>query len=352
MREFNYKHFPDGLATSETINLISKIHEYRGRGISFAASSPVILEALRDVAIVQSAEASNSIEGIRTSDKRLGEIMDKSTELKTRDEEQIAGYRDVLTLIHDNHEHMDVTSGVILQMHKMLYRYTPSSMGGHCKVGDNEIRDVRADGTTYTRFKTMPAVATPHAMEALCDAYHEGVADGDIDPLLLSLMFVFDFTCIHPFNDGNGRMSRLLTLLLMYKAGYDVGRYVSVEREIERSRGSYYDALAASSEGWNENRNDYAPFVRYMLGVINAAYGVLDESVRDVLERKLTKAQRVEKAVSESLGSISKSQIMAMLPDISMVTIERVLASLLEEGKVEKVGGGRSTAYVWRESQR
>ena len=352
MREFNYKYFPDSLATSETINLISKIHEYRGRGISFAASSPVILEALRDVAIVQSAEASNSIEGIRTSDKRLGEIMDKSTELKTRDEEQIAGYRDVLTLIHDNHEHMDVTSGVILQMHKMLYRYTPSSMGGHYKVGDNEIRGVRADSTTYTRFKTTPAVATPNAMEALCDAYHEGVADGDIDPLLLSLMFVFDFTCIHPFNDGNGRMSRLLTLLLMYKAGYDVGRYVSVEREIERSTGSYYDALAASSEGWNENRNDYAPFVRYMLGVINAAYGVLDESVRDVLERKLTKAQRVEKAVSESLGSISKSQIMAMLPDISMVTIERSLASLLEEGKAEKVGGGRSTAYVWRKSQR
>ena len=191
-------------------------------------------------------------------------------------------------------------------------------MGGNFKIGDNEIHGIRNDGTEYVRFKTVPAVLTPDAMERLCAALREGFSAGTLDLLLISLEFVFDFTCIHPFNDGNGRMSRLLTLLLLYKSGYKIGRYVSLEKEIERTKGEYYDALAVSSRGWENGTNDPGSFVRYMLGVIQ-----------------------------NSIGKITKSEIADTCPDISITTIERVLSALLKTGKIRKVGGGRSTGYMW-----
>lgn len=347
MRTFDYSTTPEGLLTAETMHFISAIHEYKGRQDLYLSSQPAILDTMVEVAKVQSTETSNRLEGIHTSDKRLREIMQENTDLRSRDEEEIAGYRDVLKTIHESYEYIDVTPNIILQLHRNLYRHTASSMGGNFKIGDNEIHGIRNDGTEYVRFKTVPAVSTPDAMERLCAAFREGFGTGALDPLLISLEFVFDFTCIHPFNDGNGRISRLLTLLLLYKSGYKIGRYVSLEKEIERTKGEYYDALAVSSRGWENGTNDPGPFMRYMLGVILAAYHDFEDRAVAVSAAKLTKAERVEDVLQNSIGKITKSEIADACPDISITTIERVLSALLKTGKIRKVGGGRSTGYMW-----
>lgn len=253
----------------------------------------------------------------------------------------------VLKTIHESYKYIDVTPNIILQLHHNLYRHTASSMGGHFKIGDNEIHDIRNDGTEYARFKTVPAVSTPDAMERLCAAFREGFGTGALDPLLISLEFVFDFTCIHPFNDGNGRISRLLTLLLLYKSGYKIGKYISLEKEIERTKGDYYDALAISSRGWENGTNDPGPFVRYMLGVILATYRDFEDRAVTVSAAKLTKAERVENVLRNGIGKITKSEITDACPGISITTIERVLSALLKTEKIRKVGGDRKLATVW-----
>lgn len=348
MRQFDYSKIPAGFLTKETMDLLSAVHEHKGRQESHQFVKPDVLDALVGVAKVQSAEASNRIEGIRTSEKRLREIMAHKTDLKSRDEEEIAGYRDVLKLIHENYSFMSITPNILLQLHRELYRHTPSSMGGRFKSVDNEIRGIRADGTEYTRFSPIPAVATPEAMERLCDAFGQAIADESMDPLLASLLFVFDFTCVHPFSDGNGRMSRLLTLLLLYKTGYDVGKYISIEKEIERTKERYYEALEQSSRGWKKNENDPGPFVRYMLGVILAAYRDFEERVSLVSQGGATKPERIEAFVRSYMGKIRKADIVQALPDISETTVERTLAELLKDGKIEKIGAGRGTAYLWK----
>lgn len=348
MRQFDYSALPDELLTQETMDLLSAVHEHKGRQELHMSVKPDVLDSLANMAKAQSTEASNRIEGVHTSEKRLKEIMRDEGGLKSRAEEEIAGYRDVLRTIHENHEHIDITPNVLLQLHRDLYRHTPSSMGGHLKVGDNEIRGFREDGTEYVRFKPVSAVATPEAIEQLCHALKHALVTESMDPLLASLLFVFDFTCVHPFNDGNGRMSRLLTLLLLYKAGYEVGRYISIEKEIERTKDAYYDALAASSKGWDENANDPGAFVRYMLGVLLAAYRDFEDRVSLVSQAGATKPERIEALMRERVGKIRKCDILDALPDISETTVERTLSELLKAGRIEKVGAGRGTAYIWK----
>lgn len=348
MRSFNYRAIPDGLLTNETMNLLAAVHEAKGRQELNLSVKPDVIDALAAVAKVQSTESSNRIEGIRTSSRRIREIVAAETRPKSRDEEEIAGYRDVLKLIHEDYDSIEVTPGVLLQLHRDLYRHTPSSLGGHFKIGDNEIRGIAEDGTEYVRFRPLPAVSTPQAVEELCSALTYAIDAETIDPLLASLLFVFDFTCVHPFNDGNGRMSRLLTLLLMFKAGYYVGKYISIEKEIERTKDAYYDALAKSSEGWNENANDPGPFVCYMLGVILASYHDFESRLSLVSRVGASKPERIEAYLRDHLGTVRKSEIAQALPDISETTIERTLATLLKTGKIEKVGAGRATAYVWK----
>ena len=348
MRAFDYTTLPTGLLTARTMNLLSAIHEHRGRQVIQRSLKPDVLTALTEVAKAQSTDASNRIEGIRTSSDRLKAIMSESTVPRTRDEEEIAGYRDVLSTVHANYQHLDVSPNVILQLHRDLYRHTPSSLGGRFKVGENEIRGVRPDGTEYVRFRPVPDIATPDAMDRLCRALHAGLASDACDPLLVALMFIFDFTCVHPFNDENGRMSRLLTVLLLYQQGYTVGRYISIEQEIVRTKEAYYDALARSSVGWTAGRNDPAPFVHYMLGVILAAYRDLEQRIKGVSELGLSKAERVEATIRDALGKVTKADILSVCPDISKVTVERALAALVRSGSVIKVGAGPATGYVWR----
>lgn len=345
MRTFDYRTVPPELLTPEVMNLVSAIHEYRGRERHYGTARPEQLRALRDVARIQSTGASNRIEGIYTPGDRLRMVVEGRSEPHDREEAQIAGYRDVLDTIHQSHEYMDVTPGVILQLHRDLYRSTGLSIGGRWKDSDNAIVEVGLGGARKTRFLPPPAREVPEAMQRLCDAHAQSHA-GNADPLLIACMFAFDFACIHPFNDGNGRMSRLLTLLLLYKAGYGVGAYVSLEGRIEQTKDGYYDALARSSVGWGDGTNDYAPIVTYLLGCIVACYRTLDERLALAGTRGATKADRVWAVFQAKLGKVTKDDIRNECPDVSVRTIERTLADLSRRGLIRKVDAGPATGYV------
>jgi Fic family protein len=346
LREFDYRTIDAALLTPEIMNLVAKVHEYKGQQALFLTAKADILDAMLSVAKIQSTGASNRIEGIYTSEARLEQLVAHRAEPLNRDEAEIAGYREVLSTIHDHYEHITITPGVILQLHRGLYGYHPSAFAGKYKNQDNDIEEIDESGSRRVRFKALSAFATPGAVEKLCLAYREAVSEGRIDALLLIAKFVLDFLCIHPFNDGNGRLSRLLTLLLLYQQGYAVGKYISLEAIIERSKESYYESLKQSSYGWHENKSSYHPFVTYYLGVLLKAYKTFAERVEPVAVSKLGKSARVRALFDKRLGKISKSDIVSMCPDISATTIEKALADLLKEGYINKIGSGRATAYV------
>ena len=348
MKQFDYSSLPSTLLTSEICNLLSTIHEYRGKQTLFSKARKDVLKTLLEIAVIQSTDASNRIEGIFTSNERLKELVTQKAEPTTRNEKEIAGYRDVLATIHENYEFIPVTPNTILQLHRDLYSFQASGIGGHWKNSDNVIAETDQFGKKRVRFTPIPAFETPEAVERLCETYHEAVQQEVYDPLLLSMLFVFDFLCIHPFNDGNGRMSRLLTLLLLYRQGYIVGKYISLEMLIEQSKQTYYEALQESSNGWNTGRNNYIPFLRYMLGTVIKAYREFEDRVTHLVDRNVTKADRIRMIFDQRLGKVSKADIVMECPDISVSMIEQTLKKLLEEGFIEKVGRGKQTAYVRR----
>ncbi|MBT1181946.1 Fic family protein [Bifidobacterium sp. CP2] len=350
MKNFDYIHRAEQLLTPRTTSLLTAIHEAKGRQSIQTAVHPDVLDTMVRAARIQSTNASNRIEGISTSDARLNAIVMEKTTPRNRAEEEITGYRDVLATIHESHDYIPLTPNVILQLHRDLFRYTGLTFGGHFKDSDNIIVERDDEGNQTIRFEPPSALVTPEFIERACAAYANAMHEPHIDPLLVIAMFIFDFTCIHPFNDGNGRMSRLLTLLLLYRSGYQVGKYISIEHLIERSKESYYEALAASTQGWNDDRNDYAPFVNYLLGITLAAYRSFDERM-DVLTRnadsgRMTKEQRIADLFTHTLTPMSKADILQQLPDISTTTVERALKSLLDAGRIRKIGAGRSTRYV------
>ena len=346
MKTFDYAALPDNLLAPDMVGLLTTIHEFKGKQELYLEANADILSTLSEVAKIQSTDASNRIEGIFTSDKRLLELVEEKTMPKNRNEEEIVGYRDVLALIHERYDYIEPTPSVMSQLHRDLYHHTSSSFGSSWKNGDNIIAEVRSDGEQVIRFKPMSDVTTPGAMEDLCAAYKDAMRRGTYDPLLLICVFVFDFICIHPFNDGNGRMSRLLTLLLLYRSDYLVGKYISIERMIEKSKETYYEALQASSPGWHENTSDYQPFVRYMLGIIIASYREFSDRVSGLVVGKKSKPERIEDVIAGHIGKITKGEILMKCPDISETTVERTLSTLVKEGKIRKVGSGRSTGYV------
>lgn len=345
MRHFDYTQIPDSLRSDELTSLLLAIREFKGRQVALSTVKPAMLESLLEQARYASTEASNRIEGIVTTAPRMKEIMRESTTPHNRNEAEIAGYRDVLNLIHEQHDYIDVKPSTILQLHRDLMKHTGFSFGGSWKDSDNQIVARHADGSTYVRFRPTPASATPAAIDELCTTYRNALSTGKIDALLLSVRFVFDFVSIHPFNDGNGRMSRLLTVLLLERCEYMVPRYISIEKLIENNKELYYEALAASSVDWEDGTNNEAPFVHYMIGIIAAAYRELFSLVPGDAE-DMSKADRVAAVFDRKLGKVTKNNIRDMCPDISDITIERALKHLLDEGKIEKVGAGRATGYI------
>lgn len=346
MHNFDYKETPRKLLIPEIVNMLSTLHEYKGKQELYIESKPDILTALLEVARIQSTKSSNKIEGIYTSDERLEAIVKEKSAPRNRSEEEIAGYREVLATIHESYEFINARPNTILQLHRDLYAFSHSSVGGNYKNSDNIIAETDNKGNKLVRFSPVPAFQTSEAMESLCENFSDAITEGLYDPLLLIPMFVIDFLCIHPFNDGNGRMSRLLTLLLLYRSGYIVGKYVSVEMLIEKSKETYYEVLQESSDKWHESENNYLPFIRYYLGVTIKAYREFQDRVEHLQYRKLSKTERIKAVFNKKVGKITKSEILSLCPDISQTTIERTLNDMLKNNYIEKIGQGKSTGYI------
>ena len=347
MRNYEYENKWQKLFTPEIVNYLTMIHEYKGQQHLIANRHADVLTDLVELALIHSTESSNKIESIVTSDERLKKIVMDKTMPKTRDECEIAGYRDILNTIHENYEHIPIRSTFILQLHRDLYKYENSKTGGSFKSVDNIIEEKDAAGNQFVRFQPTAAWETPEAMEMLCEAYNNAVNQTNADPLLIIPMFILDFLCIHPFLNGNGRMSRLLMLLLLYKSGYFVGKYISIERLIEKTKSSYYETLQKSSKNWHEESNDYAPFVKYLLGVIAAAYRDFMERTKLIEEKKVSKPQRIAEEIKNHIGTITKGELLKIVPDVSQTTIQRTLTDLVKQKKIKKIGEGRYTKYTW-----
>ena len=346
MRKFDYTNIPTKLLTPEIVQMLTSIHEHKGKQDLFLEAYIDDLKALLEVATIQSTKASNQIEGLFTSDKRLKELVAKKTEPRNRSEEEIAGYREVLATIRESYEYIVPRPNIILQLHRDLYSFSKETIGGTYKNSDNVISETDSQGNQKARFIPMPAFQTPEAMDELCNNFLEAWRSDQVDKLILIPMFILDFLCIHPFNDGNGRMSRLLTLLLFYRAGYIVGKYISMEMLIEKSKETYYEVLQASSFGWHEENNDYIPFIKYYLGITLKAYNEFESRVENLKYHNMSKPDRIKSLIDNKLGKITKKEIMDFCPDISKVTVERTLTDLVKNGYIKKVGSGPSTAYI------
>lgn len=352
MRDFIFKTEYKKLLTPEVVSCLTQIHEYKGQQSFLVKVKADALSNLLESAKIQSIEASNCIEGIITTDNRLKKIVRDKTIPKTRNEKEIAGYRDVLAVIHESYDYIPPKPSAILQLHRDLYKFCGKTVGGSYKSSDNIITAEQENRGRAVRFQPVSTLETPQSMIALCDAFQNARQDAELDPLLLIPMFILDFLCIHPFNDGNERMSRLLILLLLHRSGYIVGKYISIEKLISDTKETYYDAVQASSYNWHEGTNDYVPFVIYMLRIFVTAYRDFEDKIELLTTKRLSKPDRVRETIKKHLGKITKSEIMANCPDISQITVQRALADLMRSGEIIKLSGGRYTSYIWNRERK
>lgn len=345
MRIFNYRELKDKKWDNEIIAYVAQIHEHKGKQEMFLKQKPEELEKLVEIAKVQSTEASNEIEGIRTTSTRLKQLLSEKTTPKNRDEEEIAGYRDVLNIIHESYEYIPITSNYILQLHKILYSHSAKVIGGNYKNVQNYISATDSYGKTYTLFTPLAPYETAPAIENICDEFNKAMAESEVDPLILIPIFIHDFLCIHPFLDGNGRMSRLLTTLLLYKCGYLVGKYISLEAKISKNKNLYYDALEQSQQDWHNGNDNPEAFIKYLLGIIISAYRDFEERV-DIVSDNLPAIEIVKKAIITILGKFNKTNIIELCPTLGVKSIESALKKLTDNGLIEKHSAGKNTFYT------
>lgn len=344
MKSIEYNKLQNIALPMNIVRLLTAINEYKGKQDLYKQQSPQILNTLKEVSVIQSTESSNRIEGIYTSNKRLSEIMNNKVEPRDRSESEIAGYRDVLNTIHSAYDAIPINSSVILQLHRDLYKFSPGS-GGRYKNSNNIIEEILQDGSKFIRFKPVDMFYTSEYMEQLCSLYNYEVSKESVEPLVLIGLFVLDFLCIHPFNDGNGRMSRLITLLLLYRSGYDVARFISIEKIIEDSKETYYESLNKSSMLWHEGEHNINIWLEYFLGAILRSYKELEDRVGLVINTKGGKSERVEKSIEGVLGYFTKEQIRNLCPDVAQATVNRVFDKLKNDKKIEVVGIGRNAKW-------
>lgn len=345
MRTFDYSTLQFQQWDSEILGLVAQIHEFKGRQELYLRQKPAVLDKLIDIAKVQSTEASNKIEGIVTTNTRVQQLCMEKTTPRNRDEEEIMGYRDVLNTIHENYEYIPIRASYILQLHRDLYKYSERGIGGRFKSTQNYIAATYSDGTQKILFTPLAPYETPDAVDAICNSFNSAIDSCIVDPLVLIPIFINDFLCIHPFNDGNGRMSRLLTTLLLYRCGYVVGRYISLESKIEKTKEKYYEVLNTCGVGWHQGDNDPTSFVKYLLGIILSAYRDFESRV-DMLDEKLPAIELVRRAVNDKIGKFTKSEIMEMVPSIGKASVENALKKLIEEGVIQRHGKGKNTFYT------
>ena len=346
MRKFDYSFLNNGLLPASLVNLTASIASLKTMAGVRKEEHLRIFTELEAVAKIQSVKSSNAIEGIVTSDTRIAEIVNQNSAPLNHNEMEIAGYRDALNEIHMGHQYIDFRQSDILRLHEIMMSMTGYEYGGKYKVTDNYILEEDKQGNRRIRFIPTPAAETAQAMEQLELAYMAARSEANINQLLLIPCVILDFLCIHPFRDGNGRMSRLLSLLLLYKNGYDAGKYVSFEEQINNYKAFYYDALQQSSTGWATNENDYFPFMENFLSTLYMCYKELDKRFAVVHGNKVTKKARIEATVLNSLTPLSKADICKILPDVSPSTVEAVLGAMVRTGSVRRIGSSRSARYI------
>lgn len=344
MRNFNYSAIREQKWDSEVLGLIAAIYREAGKQELYLKQRPEDLEKLVEIAKIQSTEASNAIEGIVTTNTRIRQLVEEKTMPKNRNEQEIAGYRDVLSIIHDSYDAIPITRNYILQLHKMLYSHMNNPIAGRTKAVQNYISATYPDGHVETLFTPLAPYETPEALDRICEEYNRVIGNMELEPLIAIPVFIHDFLCIHPFNDGNGRMSRLLTTLLLYRNGFYVSRYISLEAKIAKSKDLYYDALAASQVGWHEGREDVLPFIKYILGTILAAYKDFQDRAA-LVEEKMPALEMVRKASMNKIGRFNKQDIRELCPTLSDSSIEGAFRKLIACGELKKEGSGKNTCY-------
>jgi len=344
MRDFNYTLIKEKKWDSELLSLIGAIYKEAGKQELYLKQKPEELKKLVEIAKVQSTEASNAIEGIVTTNTRIRQLVEDKTTPRNRNEQEIAGYRDVLGIIHESFDVIPITQNYILQLHKILYSHMYNPAAGKTKTVQNYISATYPDGHVETLFTPVAPYETPEALDKLCEEYNRVIGNMELEPLIAIPVFIHDFLCIHPFNDGNGRMSRLLTTLLLYRNGFYVGKYISLEAKISADKDLYYDALYASQNGWHEGKDDPEPFIKYLLGTILAAYKDFEDRVA-IMETKRSALDMVRTATRNKIGRFTKQDIRELCPTLSDSSIEGAFKKLVEEGELKREGGGRSTCY-------
>lgn len=347
MRRFDYSFLKDDLLPSNITNIIADIYSFRATAKIQKAGYAKVFTEMEAIAKVQSVKSSNEIEGIVTSDERILAIINQHSAPVNHNEMEIAGYRDALYEIHQGYEHIDLRERDILRLHEIMMALTSYELKGIYKKDDNVIMEIDKNGNRQIRFRPTSALETKQSMEQLELAYLDAISNSGINQLLLIPCVILDFLCIHPFMDGNGRMSRLLSLLLLYKNGFDVGKYISFEEQINKHKAYYYESLRQSSIGWETNNNSYFPFIENFLSMLHLCYKELDQRFSNVNGKKLTKKTRIETTIKDSLKPISKAEICRILSDISPTTVEAVLGDMVKEGKIKSIGQARATRYIW-----
>lgn len=345
MRNFDYAEINRQKWDSEVLGLVAAIYKETGKQEMYLKQRPEELEKLVEIAKIQSTEASNAIEGIVTTDTRIRQLVEQKTTPKNRSEQEIAGYCDVLSVIHENFDAIPITRNYILQLHKILYSHTNNPIAGQFKNVQNYISATYPDGHTEILFTPLAPYETPFALDRLCEEYNRVIGNLELEPLIAIPIFIHDFLCIHPFNDGNGRMSRLLTTLLLYRSGFYVGRYVSLEAKIAKNKDLYYDALGASQRGWHEGKDDPVPFIKYLLGTILAAYKDMADRFA-IVEEKKSALETVRLATQYKIGRFTKQDIRELCPVLSLSSVEGALRKMVASGELRREGSGKNTFYV------
>lgn len=344
MRTFNYSEIKNQKWDSEILGLVAAIYKEAGKQELYLKQRPEELEKLVEIAKIQSTEASNAIEGIVTTNTRIRQLVEDRTTPKNRDEQEIAGYRDVLNVIHDSFDTIPASQNYILQLHKILYNHMNNPMAGKTKSVQNYISASYPDGHVETLFTPLSPFETPEALDKICEEYNRVIGNFEVEPLIAIPIFIHDFLCIHPFNDGNGRMSRLLTTLLLYRNGFYVGKYISLESKIAKNKDLYYDALRQSQYGWHEGKEDVIPFIKYLLGTILSAYKDFEDRFA-LIEVKLPAIEMVRQATMNKIGRFTKQDIHELCPSLSISSIERALRKLVDSEELKKEGAGKNTCY-------
>lgn len=344
MRTFNYSEIKNQKWDSGILGLIAAIYKEAGKQELYLEQKPQELEKLIEIAKIQSTEASNAIEGIVTTNTRIKQLVEEKTTPRNRDEQEIAGYRDILNIIHENFDAIPITQNYILQLHKILYSHMNNPMGGKTKNVQNYISATYPDGHVETLFTPLSPFETPEALDKICEEYNRVIGNMEVEPLIIIPTFIHDFLCIHPFNDGNGRMSRLLTTLLLYRNGFYVGKYISLEAKIAKNKDLYYGALSESQYGWHEGTEDVVPFIKYLLGTILAAYKDFGDRF-SLVETKLSALEMVRRASMNKIGRFNKQDIRELCPTLSDSSIEKAFRDLISLGELKKEGKGKGTCY-------